>query len=88
MDPKNLRNSDGKLSLKEIYSDSTLSLTVINQGVCVCVFLKENWSFKWLKVSLKYNYLKCLSGGCHCASHTIQQLILGMKVVRDEMAVR
>lgn len=38
MDPKNLRNSDGKLSLKEIYSDSTLSLTVINQGVCVCVF--------------------------------------------------
>ena len=35
MDPKNLRKSHGTFSLKEIYSDSILLLTTLNQGVYI-----------------------------------------------------
>lgn len=66
MDLKNLRNSYGNFSLKEIYSDSTLLLTVLNQGVCILKkkkFRKKNWGVECLKVSLKYKYLKWWLGG-------------------------
>lgn len=60
MDLKTLRNSYGNFSLKEVYSDSTLLLTVLNQGVCILKkkIRKKNRGVECLEVSFKYKYLK------------------------------